>query len=96
MSYVPRGQSVQIVDGAHHVPRLRAAQSPRRRSHIIVPHPVLYSQIRFPPEYPDGFTTFTPSIATTTVPTHRRNRPIICLVQLKIASDAPRLLGFAT
>jgi hypothetical protein len=36
-----------------------------RRSHIVVPAPVLSSQIPFPTEYPDGFTTFTPSIATT-------------------------------
>ena len=29
---------------------------------------VFYSQIRFPPEYQDGFTAFTPSIATTPCP----------------------------
>ena len=39
-----------------------------RRSHIVVPAPVLSSQIPFPTEYPDGFTTFTPSIATTPCP----------------------------
>ena len=32
------------------------------------------SQIHFPTEYPDGFTTFTPSIATTRCP-HLRNCP---------------------
>ena len=59
-----------------HVPGCRAAPSPRRRrpggrhhrSQILVPPPVLYSQIPFPTEYPDGFTTFTPSIATTPCP----------------------------
>ena len=54
----------------------RTTPSPRQRkpgdglapSQILVPPPVLHSQIRFPPEYPDGFTTFTPSIATAPCP----------------------------
>src|SRR6476661_10315001 len=85
----------------NHVPGCGAAPSPRRlrpgvrhhRSPILLPPPAFHSQIPFPTEYPNGFTTFTPSIATT-VPTHRRNRPS-CLVQAKIARDAHRLLGFA-
>jgi hypothetical protein len=56
-------------------PRCRAAPSPRRkpgvrhhRFQILVPPPVLYSQIPPSTEYPDGFITFTPSIATTPCP----------------------------
>ena len=58
-----------------HVPRLQCRAVPPRkpgvghhRSQVLVPPPVLYSQIPFPTEYPDGFTTFTPSIATTPCP----------------------------
>jgi hypothetical protein len=75
MSYVPRRQSVQIVDrtmspvaGPHRRPRRREPGVRHHRSQILMPPPVLYSQIPFPTEYPDGFTTFTPSIATTPCP----------------------------
>jgi hypothetical protein len=101
------GQSVQIVDRT--VPGCRAAPSPRRRRpgvhhhrcQILVPPPVFYSQIRFPPEYPDGFTTFTPSIATTPHPhtfviaPSSSSSPSICPFRLKVARDCPACLGFA-
>jgi hypothetical protein len=83
MPYVPYGQSVQIVDrtgprlSAHHSRGGANLATARHRSQILVPPSVLYSQIPFPTEYPDGFTTFTPSIATTPLPTHLRNRRII-------------------
>jgi hypothetical protein len=75
-----------------HVPRLRAgpiraaAQTWRRPGtvpQILMPPPDLYSQIPFPTEYSDGFTTFTPSIATrpcphtsVTGPSHHLSRPL--------------------
>jgi hypothetical protein len=69
----------------------------RLRSQILVPPPVLYSQIPFPAEYFGGFTTFTPSIATTPRPHTSKTRPIIiCLVRLKIATNAPPVLAFAS
>jgi hypothetical protein len=71
------GQSVQIVDrtaspvGGPHRPRGDADLAfsiTGLQSRILVPPPASYSHIPFPTEYPDGFTTFTPSIATTPCP----------------------------
>ena len=57
------------------VPRCRAAASRDAGGAFaitvckpLVQRPVLYSQIPLPTEYPDGFTTFTPSIAATPCP----------------------------
>jgi hypothetical protein len=74
---------MRIADGsgapwpAHRFPTSPVAAPPRdanlafaHGSQIIVPPPVLYAQIPFPTEYPDGFTTF-----TQTLPPHRAHTP---------------------
>jgi len=53
-----------LVAGPHRRPRRREPGVRHHGSQILVPPPVLYSQIRPPTEYPDGSTTFTPSTAT--------------------------------
>jgi hypothetical protein len=58
------------VAGPHRRPRRREPGVRHHRSQILMPPPVLYSQIPFPTEYPDGFTTF-----TQTSPPHRAHTP---------------------
>jgi hypothetical protein len=67
----PRGQTVQIVD---HPVQDRTVPAATQTPHSPAPvsngraAPVFHSQFPFPTEYPDGFTTFTPSLATTPCP----------------------------
>src|SRR6476660_5384110 len=59
MSCVPRGQRVQISDG--NLAMVGTVSNPRAASISLLPD-------LSPTEYSDGFTTFTPSTATTSCP----------------------------
>ena len=95
-----RHPTLRMTDrGPNHVRGCRAAPSPRRRRPgvrhhrfpILVPPPAFYSQIPFPTEYPDGFTTFTPSIATTPCPHTFVIAPLSRPVE--VCAECPALAG---